>query len=125
MNNVVSLETAIKLAANGFPQMDGDETWEDGLYWCTWEEDRRELSLFRGGEVDEFGHDPIAYAPCATELLPTRWNLIKVEDGWEAVQSDALINWHLNGGSITVFKNSNPADAAAEAWLYVNQNKEQ
>lgn len=82
MNNVVSLDMAVKLAANGFPQMDGDETWEDDLYWCTWGDDDKEISLFRGGEVDEFGHDIVAYAPCATELLPINWTLKRVTGRW-------------------------------------------
>lgn len=126
MNNVVSYEMAVKLMDSGFPQMDGDETWEDGLYWCTWGDDEKEISLFRGGEVDEFGHGIVAYAPCATELLPINWAMVRYRNEWMVLSEHSIVTWESFGYEDIRFVNDdNPAEAAAEAWLYVNQNNQQ
>lgn len=117
--NIVSFETAKRLKEAGFPQP--IDLKNRPLAWYT-------PDIFGGSgqyflEYDADGLINLEnsyYAPCATELLPEGWCIQKYSD-FEVRPVDSDPFPVKNGFiQVPVFTDSDSAEAAAMAWLYVN-----
>lgn len=129
----VSFETAKELKEAGFPQ---PEEWVDldrSNQWLMFYVEPTEegyapeaYSADRITDIRTFG-DPceiIAYAPTATDLMPHNWMLVRRAAQWECIEEIELDNFFSNGfAPQNFFTHDNPAEAAAQAWLFVNRNQ--
>lgn len=114
----VIFETAMQLRDAGFPQpeMQPHQFWyvyypgQNAWHFMCGETAYREYSRIRqtSGLVDA------VYCPIVTELMPDGWYLAK--DMGEFVVTQNPCSYYGER-----FANSNPAEAAAMAWLYANK----
>lgn len=122
----VSFETAKALKEAGFPQPKKYERGQVGYYQLAGEfSDGFVLlspveSMFSSDDVGEF----IAFAPIATDLIPPGWVLVNYIDHWVAISAGSLINSIGKNYEEPYFAHDNPAEAAATAWLFMNQKND-
>lgn len=128
--NVVSFETAKRLKEAGFPQPEINEEGI-GYYWARVE--NNSPMLYAISKTWLYEPDTIelaAYAPTACELLLDGWILVRNskysfegDDYWVCCQeeewADRILKWK---GSFYTYAR-NPAEAAAEAWMYANEKE--
>ncbi|GAB4486619.1 MAG: hypothetical protein OHK0019_00600 [Saprospiraceae bacterium] len=108
MKNIVTFETARRLKEAGFPQ--------PGMAYFTC------FFYDENGEMWRPGHltlNPDIFAPTATDILeqlPSKWSLrhydLEGEPVFSCAEKDA-----------DIYMNPNPAEAAALAWLAINEKQ--
>lgn len=126
MRNIVNFETAVRLKGAGFPQ---PEIAQKGQFWYD-QKGSVQIIYFDPILPDEFCEQFKAkgwvYAPDATDILEQLGQMFvlfydecpKIKDWFCAKTSDVF-------GEIQVpLGHKNPAEAAALAWLEVNEKKE-
>lgn len=112
----VTFETAKKLKEAGFEQPN-----PVGDYWYIEHSTKDGGPPFSIARGEFLVHNPdymkdAIYAPTATELLPLGYCLQKQDGYWAA--SNIFV---VDGNDIINFNDPNPAEAAAQAWLFVNK----
>jgi hypothetical protein len=138
MKNIVSFETAQRLKEAGFPQPKP----EMGQFWfdkkgnlCIVVHNKQDwqfrICFFgylkgRGGYLVEVD---FVFAPTATDILyllqkntrsPFWWALVPYphEETWGCIEFERLEDKNIE------FENTDPAEAAAAAWLAINEKKQ-
>lgn len=121
-------ETAKRLKKAGFPQPKPDEgqVWYNSagtVYVVTYSYGKTCDYVVRGSNnvwIERGLNDGEVFAPTATDILAhlPGWSLEYTENGWVCFES-------ILGGHRDFTPNSNPAEAAAEAWFFEQANMTQ
>lgn len=130
---VVTFKTAQRLKEAGFPQpseiLKGNDAKRRWLLFYTSPEYEDEEGINIGPytadrieDIRSFG-DPcevVAFAPTATDLIPEGWLLQNRGDDW--ICSNVFF-YDGNDNELIEVVHNNPAEAAAMAWMRVNNKK--
>lgn len=144
MKDIVSYETAVRLKVAGFPQPkpEAGQWWHNpdfGLFvvGVKWFADNREYKIFYPGTgrsvlKSEAMFLKCAFAPTATDILremPSYFYIRKYKYQTKDIQIFSIFCEELEAGDdllqIAKGVNENPAEAVAEAWLKLNEPREQ